>query len=228
MANFSTHIQVAAVASGAAATGLLSLHQLTLNQAIICWCAGTLGGILPDIDSDNSHSLSILFGVLSFAASIIAVVLTVGQWPITWVWGLCLGLIFAAHWVVRPLFELFTVHRGVFHSLIAIVLFAVVTSAAAFQLGMSAKVSWWLGLFIGGGAFVHLLLDEIFAVDFMNIEVKRSFGTALKVFDYDNKRTASLIIALIGGCLVFAPPVEQLQALVQGLAPVVDMFAGNQ
>lgn len=218
---------MAAVASGAAATGLLSLHQLSLNQAILCWCAGTLGGILPDIDSDNSHSLSILFGVLSFAASIIAVVFMVGHWPITWVWGLCLGLIIATHWIVRPLFEMFTVHRGVFHSLVAVVLFAVIASAMAFQLGMTAKVSWWLGLFIAGGAFVHLLLDEIFAVDFMNIEIKRSFGTALKLFDYDNKRTASLVIAVIGACLLFTPPVEQLQALVQGLAPLVNGLASR-
>lgn len=227
MANFTTHIQVAAVASGAAATWLLSLDQLTLNQAVVCWCAGTVGGILPDIDSDNSHSLSILFGVLSFAASIIAVVVTVDHWPITWVWGLCLGLLVATHWVVRPLFEAFTVHRGVFHSLVAVILFSVAASAAAFQLGMNAKVSWWLGIFIAAGALVHLLLDELYAVDFMNIEVKRSFGTALKVFDYDNKITASLLLAITGACLVFAPPVEHLQTLVQGLAPIGKLFAGQ-
>lgn len=227
MANFTTHIQVAAVASGAAATGLMSLHQLNFHEAIICWCAGTIGGILPDIDSDNSHSLSILFGVLSFAASIIAVALSIGQWPITWVWALCLGIAIAMHWVVRPLFELLTVHRGIFHSLLAVAFFTVVASTVAFQLGMGAKVSWWIGIFIGVGAIVHLVLDELYAVDFMNIEIKRSFGTALKVFDYDNKTTASLVLTLIGACLIFAPPFEQLRALVNGLTPLTMMFAGQ-
>jgi len=56
--------------------------------------------------------------------------------------------------------------------------------------------SWLSGLFIGFGFIVHLLLDEIYSVDLSNKRMKKSFGTALKLYSYKNMTTT----ALMAGC----------------------------
>jgi hypothetical protein len=52
------------------------------------------------------------------------------------------------------------------------------------------------------------LLDEIYSVDLSNITIKRSFGTALKIADFDNKFTLSSIVA-IAGLIYLAHPTKQ-------------------
>lgn len=193
MANFNTHLQFSTIGSGLLSTLFLSTQHITPSEAVLCWLAGSVGGILPDIDSDNSHSLSILFGLLSAIACVLTTVFGVYHWPLLWVWGGCAVAFLAMHFVVRNIFEIFTVHRGVFHSVLAGLFFTFLVTAITAQLGLRASGCWFMGLFTGFGYFLHLLLDEIYAVDFMNNRLKRSFGTALKLFDYDNWKSALFI-----------------------------------
>ena len=59
------------------------------------------------------------------------------------------------------------------------------------------------------GAFSHLVLDEIYSVDFSGnqIRVKRSFGTALKLWDRKSPYTSTLAFVAMCGlayvCLHF-------------------------
>jgi hypothetical protein len=56
------------------------------------------------------------------------------------------------------------------------------------------------------GFLTHLILDEVYAVDVMDIRIKASFGTALKLFDYRNLgHSAAMGVATVL-VLLAAPP----------------------
>ena len=67
MANFHTHLNVAAVSTGGASATLLCAGHIGLGSFVWLWFIGTIGGLLPDIDSDNSTSLNSLFRLFTFA-----------------------------------------------------------------------------------------------------------------------------------------------------------------
>ncbi len=229
MANFRTHIQFAAVGSSFLSTLLLGAKVLNPFEALCCAVAGTLGGILPDIDSDNSHSLSIIFAIFTMVACAFCVVTLIEQWPLLWVWAACLFVFAAMQLVIRPIFASFTVHRGVFHSLIACLLFVFLVASASAFLGANPNASWFFGVFTGFGFCLHLLLDELYSVDFMNAKVKRSFGSAMKVWHYGDATASILMLALAAVFFLLAPPLDSylqlvgdkslLQRLVQGVLP---------
>ena len=58
MANFKTHVSVAAALSGVLATGFLAARVAEPKDVWLYFAMGTVGGILPDIDAD--HSLSVV------------------------------------------------------------------------------------------------------------------------------------------------------------------------
>ncbi len=55
------HLGSAALTSSLAATALLSAGHVVPITALWLMFLGTMGGLLPDIDSDNSTSMSTLF-----------------------------------------------------------------------------------------------------------------------------------------------------------------------
>ena len=69
MANFKTHLSVAAGCSGVLTTGCLAVGLATPQHVWLYFALGTLGGILPDIDANNSIPGRMLF---SFFALIVA------------------------------------------------------------------------------------------------------------------------------------------------------------
>src|SRR5438046_5993691 len=72
MANFKTHISVAAALSGCLATGFLEVGVAAPKDVWLYFALGTLGGILPDIDANNSIPGRMLF---SFFALVVAFLL---------------------------------------------------------------------------------------------------------------------------------------------------------
>jgi len=62
--------------------------------------------------------------------------------------------------------------------------------------------------FILLGGLIHLLLDELYSVDLNNVTIKRSFGTALKIADFDNKLITLASIIAIAGLIYVAPPTK--------------------
>jgi hypothetical protein len=113
-----------------------------------------------------------------------------------------LGLVAVAVFVlvrygVFALFNRFTSHRGVFHSVLAAVFFAFLMTCVSFYfLEWDGLHAWLNGLFIAIGFIVHLVLDELYSVDVSNARMKKSFGSALKICSYKNI-PASLVMT---GC----------------------------
>lgn len=185
MANFKTHIQFGTLTTGAFASALTKLDLVDIKEGLICWGLGCLGSILPDIDSDNSHSLSILFGLLSGGITLIVFLITIDTLPLVQLWLICI----LSYWLIthpsRKVFEYFTRHRGIFHSLMAGLFFGALTLGAA-ALFAPLQTAWLFGFSVCLGYILHLILDEIYSVDFMNRQIKRSFGTAIKPISKKN------------------------------------------
>jgi len=219
MANFNTHFNIAAITTGLAATALLSAEHINLNTALGLWFLGTIGGLLPDIDSDNSTSLDIIFNLLAFSAVLIMLryvssdMVTIKELQhLSLIELIALPLVVYAcmRYIIRPIFEKITVHRGSCHSLLFVLLIALITTQIVWRLLPEASeqlttIAWLCGGFVFLGAVIHLILDELYSVDLNNVTIKRSFGSAFKLADFKNKGLTLLTVLSIIALAYTAP-----------------------
>lgn len=218
MANLATHVRVAA--SIGCGLGVIGIGEfgLSVNDACVGAALITLGGVLPDIDVDHSKVSKGLFSLIALVASL-ALLTRFKPMPNT------LGLIvmLALVWgIVRVggwyLFTRFTVHRGIYHSLLAVSLFALITVLIAYYGARLDALSAWLsGIAIAVGVLVHLTLDELYSVDFKGSRLKQSFGTALKIYDYKQPLNSFLMFVLSATCFWLSPSPKPALRWFQGL-----------
>ncbi|MDN2662291.1 metal-dependent hydrolase [Psychromonas sp. 14N.309.X.WAT.B.A12] len=218
MANFNTHLNTAVIITGLGSATLLSAGHIDLNSALWLWFLGSIGGLLPDIDSDNSTSLDTIFNLFAFSAVLLVLhyITTELVIEISFIELIIVPLLVYGFmkYIIRPIFEWITVHRGSCHSLLFLVLSALLTTQVTWQLNSqlntkAAIFAWLAGGFVLLGGLIHLMLDEIYSVDLSNVRIKRSFGTALKVADFDNKLITLTSVVAIVGLIYIAPPTEQ-------------------
>lgn len=208
MANFSTHLGVAAVGAGMLATLCLQVGFVDSKDALLLTAAGTIGGILPDIDLHYSHPSRILFSVLGILFAFLWIFSAKNQLSIVELWGAGLGIYLFIRFPLWALFNKFTVHRGVIHTVISAVLFCFLTAILSFYIfNKTPFISWLIAFFVFIGFILHLLLDEIYSVDFMGYRLKRSFGTALKLVDTNEMMGSGIIVISIIFCWFFTPPI---------------------
>ncbi|MBB1455500.1 metal-dependent hydrolase [Pseudoalteromonas sp. SG43-5] len=218
MANFNTHLNTAVIITGLGSATLLTAGHIDLNGALWLWFLGSIGGLLPDIDSDNSTSLNTIFNLFALSAVLLVLhyITTELIIEISFIELIVVPLLVYGFmkYIIRPIFEWITVHRGSCHSLLFILLCALITTQVTWILNdqsttQAAVFAWLTGGFILLGGLIHLLLDEIYSVDLSNVTIKRSFGTALKIADFDNKLITLASIIAIAGLIYVAPPTEQ-------------------
>lgn len=210
MANFNTHLGVAAVGSGMLATLCLQVGFVDAKDAILLASMGVLGGILPDIDLHYSHPSRILFSMLGIVVTFLWIFSAENDLPILYLWGAGFGIYLFVRYPFWALFQKVTVHRGSIHSIAAALLFGLIVTALSFHaFGKNAFVSWLTGSFIFLGFILHLLLDEIYSVDFMGHRLKRSFGTALKFVDSKEHISTAVIVAGIFISWFLTPDISQ-------------------
>ncbi|ATC86534.1 metal-dependent hydrolase [Pseudoalteromonas arctica] len=218
MANFNTHLNTAVIITGLASATLLSAGHIELKSALWLWFLGSIGGLLPDIDSDNSTSLDTIFNLFALSTVLLVLHYITTQLiiEISFIELIVVPLLVYGFmkYIIRPIFEWITVHRGSCHSLLFILLCALLTTQVAWKLNdqstmETAIFAWLTGGFVLLGGFIHLLLDEMYSVDLSNVTIKRSFGTALKIADFDNKLITLSSIIAIAGLIYIAPPTEQ-------------------
>jgi len=183
MADFKTHLTFSTtlgVAYGGAAYGLFDLPAQT------CLLAGGLcsvSGMLPDIDSNSGKPLR---ESLAFMAAVVPMMLadrlrSMGISAETTIMAGALVYVFV-RFGLGYFLKHYTVHRGMFHSLPAVVIFG----ELAFLLA-SGEDTWLRAYKAGGvvfGYLSHLLLDEVYSVEWKRgwIRIKKSFGTAIKMY----------------------------------------------
>jgi len=183
MADFKTHLTFSTtlgVAYGGAAYGLFDVPAQT------CLLAGglcSLSGMLPDIDSKSGRPLR---ESLAFMAAIVPMMLadrlrSMGVSAETTVMAGALTYLFV-RFGLGFFLKRYTVHRGMFHSIPAVIIFG----ELAFLLA-SGEDTWLRAYKAGGvvlGCLSHLVLDEVYSVQWRLGwgRIKKSFGTALKMY----------------------------------------------
>lgn len=183
MAGFKTHISVSTACG--AAYGWYGATQLGLPMPA-CLLAGGLcsvSGMLPDLDSDSGVPAR---ETKNFAAAVIPMLafhrlhlhgLSVEQMALA---GAPLYLFI--RFGLGSLLSKITVHRGMFHSIPALLIAGMITFLIC-DTGMTTVRFFKTGGVLLG-FFSHLLLDEIWSVNLASSGpmIKKSFGTAIKFF----------------------------------------------
>ncbi|KPQ22594.1 MULTISPECIES: metal-dependent hydrolase [unclassified Halomonas] len=218
MANFRTHLTVATAGGMLLAYAGWHAQWWSPSQALLMVALAAFGGILPDIDADRSHSIRLIFNILSIPALVLGVLilqpwLSAGQLLMA-----CAGVYITVRYFAGITFSRFTVHRGIWHSLLASLLCTLLTTAVSFQLlSQPAWLAWSHGAAVWLGFIVHLTLDEIYSVDLEGARLKRSFGTALKFGDCRRPLSNMLMLVALLPLWPWLPPWNVLgELLTQG------------
>ncbi|MDQ7084826.1 MAG: metal-dependent hydrolase [Sulfurovum sp.] len=206
MASFQQHVNISVIASGVLVVPLHSAGLLSIYESLVMLILGVVGGMLPDLDLDHSKPSQIFFRILSIFVPLMILLqfseeVPVIQMMILWViFGLFL------HFVLRKTLAQMTTHRGIFHTIPMGILFAQMALYTSQELlEQTVFVSSIVAFFIFFGFIIHLLLDEIYSVNFAGIQMKKSFGTALKIYDKNNLIGTAILYILILVFLQYAP-----------------------
>lgn len=215
MANFNVHISVAAGCSVVAAVFGLGLHFIDSQHTPWLIFLGIVGGMLPDVDAVNSRPVRLLYSILALLSAMIVVSIFEKYYVQSYQLLLLAVVVYClTRYLVLASIRKFTVHRGIFHSILALCFFSFAIMCVSYYfLEQNPIYAWLNGVFLGLGFLVHLTLDEIYSVDLANRRIKKSFGTALKLFNYKNI-FSSLVMAIFTLLLYwFLPPALPLLAL---------------
>jgi membrane-bound metal-dependent hydrolase YbcI (DUF457 family) len=197
MANYQTHLTGGVLIGAAAALVGAGLGMITAVEMPFVAMVGTWGGLAPDLDSDNSRPVQIM----ATYATIITPCVALWRLPFlheTLLRGVVSWIIIAA--IVRgPIclaLKRLTEHRGIFHSIPAALIFGCLGFLWSGRRVDDIPLQTAVGLSAAAGYFTHLVLDEIWAVDFEGRRLKRSFGTALALWS-PSKLTTALAYAIL-------------------------------
>ncbi len=212
MANFNTHFTIAATASAVVSGTFLSMEIVTPEQGVMAFFIGTLGGLLPDVDSAHSKSIKVGFNVLSLLLTIMMIFVKSSTYSIIEMFIMSVLVFSLIRYGLLEVFRKISKHRGMFHS-IPVALIWGVGVAILMQLffGLNSLVSWVYGFMVTFGYLVHLTLDEIYSVDLGNRRVKKSLGTALKFYKLktnSDKIQTVIIYATLVGLFMIAPDTD--------------------
>ncbi len=181
MANFRTHL---GVASGLGFIyGGVAVNQFHIDPAVAAM-GGILtgiGGVLPDLDHDGGIPVREMFNLAGILVPVLLMPrlqeLNYSQEQIILIMAAI--YLFIRHGLSR-IFKRISVHRGMYHSVPAML----IAGMAIFLIYHHANLH--VRLFMGCGVMLgflsHLILDEIYSVDFQGVRIhlKSSAGSALK------------------------------------------------
>lgn len=215
MANFRTHLGVAAAGGAVLAHGGWQAGLWDLWQGGVVLGLVAFGGILPDIDADRSKAIRLIFNLLAVPAVVAGALLLQARLPPGPLLLVCGGLYLAVRYLAGGVFSRFTVHRGIWHSLLAAGLCGLATTALSYRFfDQPAWLAWAHGVALSSGFVIHLLLDELYSVDLTGARIKRSFGTAIKPFDFKAPGNSVAMLMTAAALLPWLPPWSLLLGLL--------------
>lgn len=227
MANFNTHLNGAFAVSGIAALTIYKAGLIDDSGFLMCVALGTIGGLLPDLDSDNSTPIKLGFNLASFMFAFGLVMHWRDDLSLVALIALWLAGYGFMRYVVFKLFTSMTVHRGVIHSVPYMAILGLgLTCFSYYVMENALTASWFFGLFLFGGAMVHLTLDELYSVNLSGMKMKRSSGTAMKFYAHKDKWWYLLLYILIALLIYFAPPFAEFWQQLRDPAPWAQLKIG--
>lgn len=183
MAGYKEHISVSGflgVGYGALASLLMGF---TPTQGILAGVLTWIGGMLPDLDSETGRPIKELFCLTAAVASFVAMrsMVRVGADADT---ALLMAVVTyaAVRYGGAMILGKFAVHRGMFHSIPALIIAGesiFITYVSDFY-----AVKFLMAGGISLGFLSHLVLDEVYSVERKGarIRLKKSAGSAVKWF----------------------------------------------
>ena len=223
MAGYREHITVSGllgVAYAGAATFMFgySLVQST-TAAILTW----VSGMLPDLDSESGKPIRELFGVTAAMAPLLLMqhIQSMGvSDDRTMLFALLTyGIVrYGGAFMLAKL----TVHRGMFHSIPALLIAAELTFLGYHSDDLRVRVLMAVG--VGIGFLSHLVLDEVYSVQWDGAKVKlaKSSGSAIKFFGNEALPNGVAMGLLL--CLSYATLVEADILRDPGKTPAPEVF----
>ena len=196
MADFKTHISVSTFTG--IAFGAWGYHcGAPLETSLLAGGLCSVSGMLPDLDSDSGRPVQ---EMSAFAAAIIPMLMLERfedfGWPRESMVLAGAAIYAAVRFGVAEVFKRFTVHRGMWHSIPA----CIVCGLLAFLIvaGHDLAIRAFKAGAVSLGFFSHLLLDELWSFKLRSgrLNIKRSFGTALKFFGNNPWANASVYAKL--------------------------------
>lgn len=201
MASYRGHLMLAAPLGAAYGALAVWRPEFDWGTAILGAALTTVGGLLPDLDSDSGVPVRELFGMLS---ALIAVFLfqplREAGLSLQQTLGVVIVSYFFVRYVVAAVFKRCTVHRGMFHSIPGTLIAGLIVYLAYPSADIVLK--GYLAGAVALGYLSHLVLDEICSVDFNGLQVKvnQFAGTALK-FGSPSWMATLLTYALLGSLM---------------------------
>lgn len=181
MAGFRTHITVSAacgVGYGAAAVNPLGFAP---EAGFLAASVTAVGGMLPDLDSDSGVPVRELSGLAAAVVPLLLVPRMIAanysqESRLATLIVLYVVIRYGLAWVVRRA----SVHRGMFHSIPAMVIAGLIVYLEYESPNLGLR------LLLAGGVMVgflsHLVLDELYSVDFNGVRLRlnKFAGSAVK------------------------------------------------
>jgi membrane-bound metal-dependent hydrolase YbcI (DUF457 family) len=199
MASYKGHLMLACPLGAAYAAGAVLCYDRDWGEAGLGAGLTALGGLLPDLDSDSGLPVRELFGAAACMTPLL-IHRRIDHLTQTHEQALVVmaGVFLFIRYVIAPIFKRWTSHRGMFHSLPAMLIAGLCVYLA------DREATEWERLYLAGGVMLgflsHLVLDEFYAVDFsgMRLKFNQFAGTAVKLTSKSWGATMACY-ALLGG-----------------------------
>ena len=189
MAMFREHVATGAVISTGVCVAAYAYGYVTDPLLLLLLFAVTVvGSFLPDVDSDSGIPFYIVYGTATLAASGVAALYVLNSpyaSDLRYLVGVPVGALFFFWIVIGAIVKKCTKHRGIFHSLPALIIAATATFLAARHYGFTDTMGMILAGGMALGFLSHLVLDELYSeitLDGIPFNTKSSAGTAMKWF----------------------------------------------
>jgi hypothetical protein len=199
MASFRGHIAFSAVLGGV--YGSVGYVMFGLDWGPVFLGAGltAIGGLMPDLDSDSGVPVRELFSLAAVVTPLLLVkrLHHAGLTP-EQILAVLAGVYVLVRYGGAALFKRVTVHRGMFHSIPAMLIAGLLVYLGDHQADPRIR------LFLAGGVMIgflsHLVLDEIYSVDFLGrklVRLNRYAGTAVKFYSPSLSATLATYMILV-------------------------------
>ncbi len=202
MANFRTHLTAGTI-TGIIGGGVCWQYGFFLKASHLIIAIGLfiIGSILPDIDAESSIPTKIVVSLSSFLAVglvLVSIANINGSIEIVVQTVLCIVTYILIKYLLPKILSSITYHRGLIHSVPMGILISLVLMVYFLSIDYEIFMAGLLGSFLGGGFFLHLMLDELYSVNIFGARIKSSFGTALQIFSFTQPIRYILLYLVIG------------------------------
>ncbi len=207
MALFREHVSVGAlVATAGVVLAYYFAYTTDWKLLLALFVVTVIASFLPDLDSDTSVPFYIVFGLFTLMCGGVVFYDTLvrGAESMYELAGRPIFAILVVWLIVGGIFKRLTRHRGMMHSLPAVVNIGLFTYLGALLWGANEYESFLLALGAGVGYLVHLVLDELHAtvsIDGNLFDSKTSLGSALKLVS--SSRIATVFTYCVTATLVY-------------------------